>query len=657
MKKTIRLYGLFSIALLLMNTMFAQTDFTMQIVLDKPVDAGPLTLFPGVKDPDAYWYASNKIRLALNDDGTPKLKFVKWVHNEENGSDEGIGGGVLHFVYGFRVTEDELDEAKRELRRINSKGKIMGSVIYKSGTVTVSIPKVGDPDPENVEIVAVAPAPTMEGNSVAVNMQLDKRSASLLWDSFKAGNALVAINFNMIIAGYNSPIEAKITFHNDQIYNSQQFQAGLATPWLNAEIDVLVKDLVDNGAIEIEKIGENFSMDDAIDRVVEKATDMMFTPFGSTEGPNVSQLTSIAGQQDNQDYLTRASTLLNTARSEARTERDAVRRRNDAERARYESSSTGSSETGPPTRTEQENDSLVANNSGGLRPGDSSRAVNGASSPNSGPDLEEEPSMPSIALVASYTVKKIKISGTKSFSLKESYPTTIPFPFGDNLVVDMGSCPKCFQESNLDDPVFKQREILAQLDGLNANDFDKYINYANVLLRKHHESGEYTYDEVRVTRNNFNSEGNLFTMLYGWKGDNNREAWFDYEYKVAWSFFGGNNFESQWEDTNVSAINLNPPLTRRIIEIEAEKEILDENNVRAVEVKLYYNLGGEDQVKQFSLNPKRDVLSGQVEIMLADGTEDYDYEIVWILYGNQERKSGRLTTGVSRLFVDQLPSE
>ncbi|MDD7887316.1 hypothetical protein [Flavivirga sp. 57AJ16] len=656
MKTLIKYLSIFLLVFFYSFSTHAQQDFTMQIVLDKPVDAGPLKLFPGVKDKDSYWYLPNKLRLAKNDDGTPKFKFVKWVHNEENNTNEGIGGGVLHCVYGFGVTEDELDEAEKALKKINSRGKIIGSVIYKEGTVTVSIPKLMDP--EKQDIVAMAPAPTMEGNYVAVNMQLDKRSASLLWDSFKTGNSLVTFNFNMTIAGYNSPIEAKIKIHTDQIYDSQQFKAGLATPWLNAEIDVLVKELIDNGSIEIEKIGDNFSMQAAIDRVVEKATDLLFTPFGSSQGPSISQLTSAANSQGNESLLTRATNLLNTSRTEARTERDAVRRRN-AERERAASAErerTTSRDTTSSAGNSSEAGDLRPEHSGGLEPGDSQRGVNGATPSGGTPNLEEEPSMPSIAIVASYTVKKIKISGTKTFSLKESYPTTIPSPFGGDLEVNMTSCPKCFIETNLDDPVFKQREILALLDGLNANDFDKYINYGTVQLRKKHESEAFTYDEVRITRKNFNQEGNLFTMLYGWKGDNNRSKWFDYDYKIAWSFFGGNNVETDWESTNRSAINLNPPLTRRVITIEADKDLLDEQKVRAIDIKIYYNLGGDDQMKQFSINPKKDVLSGQVEFMLPNGSQEYDYEVTWRLWGNEQKTSGRQTTSFETLYVDELPN-
>ncbi|CAL2102217.1 conserved exported protein of unknown function [Tenacibaculum sp. 190130A14a] len=650
--KVIKYISIFLIALLYSFSVQAQRDFNMQIVLDKPVDAGELKLFPGVKDKDSYWYLPNKLRLAKNEDGTPKLSFVKWVHNTTNGTNEGIGGGVLHCVFGFEITDEELTEARKELRKINGSGKIVGAVIYKSGTVAVSVPKINDPDKE--EIVATSPAPTMEGNYVAVNMQLDKRSASLLWDSFDTPNPLVTFNFNMVLSGYNSPMEAKITMNREQVYDSQSFQAGVATPWLSAEIGVFVEELIDNGAITIEKIGENFSMKEAIDRTIQKATEEFFTPLGSSQGPSLQQLTSTVNSQNNKSFLDRASDLLNTSRRDARTERDAVRRRNEAERARTERENERNRTSTTRPNNEQPRDSLVAETPGNVRPGDSERATNGRAPQT--PNLEEEPSVPSIAVVASYVVKKIKISGKKVITFKESYPTTIPMPFGGNLGVSRNSCPKCFVETNLDDPVFKQREILTLLDGLNANDFDKYINYGTVQLRKKHESGEYTYDEVRVTRKNFNQEGNLFKMLYGWKGDNAREKWFDYDYKVAWSFFGGNNFETDWESTNRSAINLAPPLSRKIVTIEADKDLLADANVRAVDVKLYYSLGGKEQRKQFTINPKKDIVNGQIEFMLPDGKQEYDYEVTWRLWGNQEKKSGRKTTSFETLYVDELPN-
>src|SRR5690606_2682708 len=132
--------------------------------------------------------------------------------------------------------------------------------------------------------------------------------------------------------GYNSPLEAKITINRDQVHKHRSMQAGVATPWLAAEIGSFFDEMIDNGAIEIEKIGENFEMQEAINRAIEMATQEFFTPLGSSEGPNLSQLAGLNGQQPS--FLDRASGLLNTSREDARSENERIRDENRAERNR-----------------------------------------------------------------------------------------------------------------------------------------------------------------------------------------------------------------------------------------------------------------------------------------------------------------------------------
>lgn len=670
----------------------AQRDYTMQITIDKPVEAGDLVLFPGVKDEDSYWYMSRSVQLATNDDGSPKVSFIKWVYNQDDGNDEGLGGGVLHCVFGYGATTEQINEARTALRRVNGKGKIVGPVIFKSGTVTVAVPKLNDP--EKLEVVAVSPAPTIQGAYVATNLQLDKRSASLLWESFDTPNPLVTFNFNMELGGYNSPLEAKITINREQIHNHRSMQAGVATPWLAAEIGSFFDEMIDNGAIEIEKIGENFEMQEAIDRAIEMATQEFFTPLGSSEGPNLSQLAGLNGQQPS--FLDKASGLLNTSREDARSENERIRNENRTERNRTDQQNAAIREENRREReradqinaenresSEQNEGSTSGENSDNDTEGDDTEdddsedtasitptqagvtpenvtqnvyiPVEANQRDEVSPEIREEESVPSIAIVASYVQREVRVSGKKVISFKESYPTVVSMPFGGNLGISRKDCSTCFREVNLSDPVFKQRQLLAVVDGFNQDNFSKFINYASLQVKKVHQSGDTTFDEVRITRQNFEQEGNLYTLLYGWNGDNERSKWLDYEYKVGWSFFGGNEMETEWQKTNRNTINLSPPLQEKIITIEAEKELLEQANVRSIDVKIIYNLGGEDLLKQFTVNTAKDVLNGQVAIMLPKNKQEYDYEVTWRLWGGGEVKSDRKTTSFEVLQIDELP--
>ncbi|WP_157972977.1 hypothetical protein [Aureibaculum luteum] len=699
-----------------------KSDFTMQIVLDKNVDVGGLTLYPGVKDKNSYWYLPNKLKLANNEDGTPKFSLIKWVYNEESDAGEGIGGGVLHCVFGFEVTKEDVEKAQEELKGINPKGKIVGAVTYKSGVVNVSVPKLNDPDSH--EYVGETKAPIMDNSFIAINLLLDKRSTSLLWESFNTPNPVVTFNFDMVIAGYNSPIEALIIINYDKVYNTKRFKAGIATSWASSDIDALVKETVNNGAIKIKSIGANFTFESSIKEAIKAAKGAFFKEDIDTAIPKVPSKSQNKAKSASQLLAERKKTVIkergeiikrnNAKKDEATKKNKAALEKSNSEKKDAEKAisaarkkANGASvaavkatkiadKKAADLKKAVENKKIVNDNDDALasekanaakkvvtankeaKKAKESAIEKGKSAENEASkaeaiaasksgdltkiaqvfdaELEELPEIPSIQITASYTVKKIRKTGIDSISFKESHPTVVNAPFGGNLEISRSSCPKCFLETNLDDDVFKQREIVTVLDGLNENDFVKYINYGTIQLRKKHESGKVTYKQIRITRNEFKKEGNLFKMIYGWKGDVNRSNWFNYDYQVNWSFFGGNDIETDWLSTNKSVITLSPPISRQVITIRAEKELLIANKVRIVDVKVYYNLGGRDLIKSFTIYTKAEVLSGQLEFMLPVGIQVYDYEITWRLSGNREIKSGRKTTSTGILLVDELPN-
>jgi hypothetical protein len=109
----------------------------------------------------------------------------------------------------------------------------------------------------------------------------------------------------------------------------------------------------------------------------------------------------------------------------------------------------------------------------------------------------------------------------------------------------------------------RQREINANLGGINSEDFDKYINFINILIKKKHQNGNTTENEIKIDKVGFNSKGNFFNAIYGWQGDDDREQWLEYEYKTLWSFSGGYNWESDWEEREFGSIPLEPPYVKK----------------------------------------------------------------------------------------------
>jgi hypothetical protein len=182
------------------------------------------------------------------------------------------------------------------------------------------------------------------------------------------------------------------------------------------------------------------------------------------------------------------------------------------------------------------------------------------------------------------------------------------------------------------------------------------VNFVDVQMRKKHATGEQTDDEVRVDRNNFNKEGNNFKLMYGWKGDNDRRKWMEYEVQSTWSMIGGKTVVEPWKTITSGTINLSPPYRRRTVTIDGTPETLQAAEVRAVTVQVFYDVAGAEQSKQVTLNVSKGQVGDKLEILTTPNATDYAYQMTWQLKGNKTVTSPRQTTASDMLFVDELPA-
>jgi hypothetical protein len=258
--------------------------------------------------------------------------------------------------------------------------------------------------------------------------------------------------------------------------------------------------------------------------------------------------------------------------------------------------------------------------------------------------------LPSIAVVASYQQKKVRHSGRFSAESKTYFTTTLAEPFGNNI--GKINCRDCIKRINTFDPISKQRTIECYVDGDISNEFNKYVNYVTVMLRKVHAGGDVTTKEIRIDRRNFNKEGNRFRLMYGWmKGDENSADWEKYQYKTTWSFFGGANIERDWQEADGNAISLSPPVKKYTATIDSDPDKLKEKNVRGLTVRVYYKVAGIEQMKQVTLNTASGFSSTSIDYLLPGQETEYEYEIEW-LKGNTSVKSKRMKTSQGTINTD-----
>ena len=320
-KKNVRI--LFLIGMLIT----VKFGFSQQILLDKPLRAGDLTLFPELNNETVYYYLPDKVRIGKHADGKPQFSFLRYVENvrSQNESREGEGGGIVHAVIELKVPDEMLAKARQELRRLKSNAIIQGPIVYKGGTIAL-ISSFTDPASGfTKKVIGLGKAPILDNEKAAISVLLTKQGAKILWESFKTPTPDMSISFEMEVTGFRSPIGATIEANFDQIYSHQNIQAAVASPVLAAEINQTFDDLVKTGAIKVTQVGTDANIERAVEAAYTKLTNMMFDPAGGSGTPSLNQLTGTGGQPS---LLDRATTMLNTARTETRQENE--RRRTEA---------------------------------------------------------------------------------------------------------------------------------------------------------------------------------------------------------------------------------------------------------------------------------------------------------------------------------------
>ncbi len=638
---------LLPIVLLLLLLLHMQPGYSQPINLDNPVKAGELTLFPDIGNTNNYYYISDKPRLAKGPNGKYKFSFLRYVENaisaaDQPGNTQGQGGGIVHALVSLEVTQDQLREAQRELQRIKPNGVIQGPVVYKSGRFSI-ISSFKDPQGGlSKQVVGLGNAPILDGQQAAVSIHLTKEGAKILWESFKTVAPDISFTFEMEVAGYRSPKRALIEANFDQVYEHKAFDAAVATQFLAAEIKTAFDDLIRSGAIKLTQVGEDEKLEALITTAYNKIADMMFSPLNGSGSPSLGDM-SAAGQGSS--LLDRATTMLKDNRAEARSINTEIEARRRAEAADTSNGPhdprTGGGRTAyEPSRGARDR---------GVQPPSSSDNAGGSRN-------NQDVAMPAFSVVATFEMKRIRQQGIFKIDLNKSTADKINMRFDENIGDLSGfmNDNTIFRQANLDDALYVQRELTAFVDGMNAQDFGQYINFVNVRMRKVHQAGEISNQEVRIDRNNFNKEGNNFKMVYGWKGDNDRKKWMDYEYEAEWSFFGGQTVKQPLQKSTSGAINLAPPFQKRMVEFQADPSVVTANNIRLITVKLYYTLNGKEQMKMVTLNPAKNQLSEKVEFMLPADLFAYQYEVAWKLPNNQTKTSVRQNGEDAIVFVDNI---
>ncbi len=259
-------------------------------------------------------------------------------------------------------------------------------------------------------------------------------------------------------------------------------------------------------------------------------------------------------------------------------------------------------------------------------------------------------------ILVRFRLRRFRSTGTTVLSLKQWRRVRRIVRFSGDLGDLTGYLdnPKLFRRVNIDDPMFKQREIPVTVDVASDEVFGAMLNSVTVTLRKRHQGGRETLDEVTIRRADI-AEGKVPKLLYGWDQDANRTRWLQYDYRVRWAYVGGPEIDTDWQTTSAGALVLQPPLRPRTLLLEADTEVLREAGVRHVTLDLHYDAAGIERRATATLKPSQ--LEGEKQLIMYQDPQhpEYQYILRWRFRGGRTVTSEPARSIEDILYLDEIP--
>jgi hypothetical protein len=569
-----------------------------QVLVDRGVRAGQLQCFQSAADPKSWYYVPRTARLVLDEDGKPAFSFLRYVVNRpsKEGESKGItqadGGGIISFAAVYDTPQELRDEAQTELKRI-----------------------ARDP-----EATLRGPILFKEGRYVMIS--------SVLTEQGEDGTVVLASGNAPVFEGNAIPFSFEVNPQQSKLL-LESFK--MATPDISLQYEMTFEGLSDAFDAELIAHWEEINKNETLGFGVEggygnyaKVGAEIEQGFAELQESNAIEL-KVRGANPNAEALLEKvhAKLLDLMFNRVLPEQQPAPEQGGNDMA----------------------DALVG-------------MVKGLQ--QAGAQAAKDYYTPTVLKFSvKYEKKEIKKTGTTTFHMNSMTPrdvnTTFVMNIGD-LYKKHGEDQNRFRTVNLSDPAFKQREVHVGIDGSILPEFDKYVNSVTVTLRKQHENGEQTLQEVVVDRNTFKKETRDFRMIYGWQGDDDRAKWLEYEYRTRWSFKDGGLHETDWTRSDINMIDLYAPYERSTVELVGDAKKLAEAGVRAVAVAVEYPFFDGKRTREVSIPTSEQLDGKQLEITLPTGMKGYDYHVTWIRRGKPPLEaSGKDTTGF--IFLDDLPDE
>jgi len=201
------------------------------------------------------------------------------------------------------------------------------------------------------------------------------------------------------------------------------------------------------------------------------------------------------------------------------------------------------------------------------------------------------------------------------------------------LYKEFGRNPDMFRVVNLSDPAFQKRELFFRIDGEYIGAFEKMMNYAGISIKKTYKGQADATGELIFTREDIRNGHLSKSWKYARLGQID-SSWLNYEYRNTWSIQGQHKVRQpenpeEWLKSSDPIITIAPPLKRTDLEVDADRFLFEDADMRSATLEVRYKIFGKEIKKRLAVMRATDAESVTSVVLFHDPDIGIQYRVNW----------------------------
>ncbi len=477
-------------------------------------------------------------------------------------------GGLFHMLVSLALPADDLQALEDELKRLKPDAKIAGPVPLKQDSeagFTIISGTLHDKK-FTTQLISSGRAPVTPGSKAAVAATLSPHGATLLWESLQKPTSDVSVALRTYYEASLPSFKAKIHAEVSTVYTHFSKLKNKQGGYDKKQIRQIVDELVRTGDINIDVMDR--MPEDAANKAMQSMVDLIAGKLTETIFDQKTGFTAIPEK-------------------EKAVEKGQIKGRQEKGWLAKLFTSTG-------------NQKYFTDNQ--------------------------------------YVLKKRSDINRAVFNINLTRRAVIKIPVDtagniSGLYQAFGKDPSMFRVVNLSDPAFQKRELFFRVDGDFTGAFEKIMNYAGVSIKKQYNGQADATGELIFTREDIRQGQLSKSWKYARLGESSSD-WLNFEFRTIWSIQGQHKISQpadpeSWIKNADPIVTIAPPLKREDLEIDADRFLFEDANMRSATLEMRYTIFGAQKTERFAVMRATDAESVSSEILFHDPDKTVQYRINW----------------------------